>query len=259
MGFEKEILLLFVCACFNGIFFNFGFFYSYNVSYVKLFHPEYPIYLIYTVIIPMDLGLMCMNLVFPKVVRSIGIKNCFFGYALSILLEMVVFVFAPNLLGLYLAYFLLGFAHQFMVMNILYILNVKFPDRLVKFTGYVFSGTAVSLMWGFVFTYIVNPANEEKSVEFLLPTGDKDFTFSETVSLRFPSLCAVYGLSNIIVPCVISNYLDFPRILKPGSESSQRSFFKDREKSLRSMSVFSSRALAGLPIDLAKSIGTIFC
>ena len=110
----------------------------------------------------------------------------------------------------------MGLAHQLMIMTIMFILNQKYPDKLVKYTGFVFTGTAVSYAWGYVFTKVNNPTNEEKTVEYFLPNGDTEHTFSKEVSLRFVYLCLVYGLTNVVVSFGISLFIRVSSQLEEG-------------------------------------------
>ena len=204
MSDTKDLSLLFLAACFNAVFFSFGFFYTYNITYVKVFHPEYPVHLIYTVIIPLNITVMIMNAVYPYLVAFAGIRNCFRLFGILVSLQMIFAVYWPSLAGLYVSHFFFGAAHQLMVMNIIFYINVRFKSNLVRYTGYVFTGTAVSFLWGPVFSKIVNPNNEPKSVKFVLPSGDVEHTFSKEVSLRFPLLCLTYAVCNVIVSFFIS-------------------------------------------------------
>ena len=92
MGDFKDLFLLFIGACINAAYFNFGFFYSYNISYVKVFHPQYPIYLIYLVLIPLNLGLILMNAIFPKLIKIFQVQTCFKIYGVAVSVEMLVLV-----------------------------------------------------------------------------------------------------------------------------------------------------------------------
>jgi hypothetical protein len=154
----------------------------------------------------------------------------------------------------------MGFCHQFMIMNILFILNTKYQENLVKFTGYVFSGTAVSLFWGFVFTLIVNPGNEPKSVEFRLPSGDVEFSFSKEVSLRFPLLCWAYGFVNIVVPCTISFciHISEDSLAKISTLSSRGNDERQSFVNINTLSVISARNLGGFSTEIGQLIGR-FC
>ena len=237
MSTTRELLLLFICCCFNGVFFNIGFFYSYNVSYVKVFYPQYPIYLIYTVIIPMDLGIMLMNAVYPRIIPAIGVNNAFRLFGVLVCVKTFFYIMFPHLVGLYFSYLLLGGSYQLMAMNIIYILNKKYKDNLVRYTGYVFTGTAVALVWGLVFTRIMNPDNEAKTVEFVLENGDKEHTFSREISMRFPYLCVIYAVCNLVVSWVISFLVEFEEVSGfDGNEDSKITDLEDDNVSVLSAS-----------------------
>jgi hypothetical protein len=169
-------------------------------------------------------------------------------------LEMIVSVLFTHLIGVYLSYILMGVGHQLMVMNIIYYLNVRFKENLVRYTGYVFTGTAISFLWGLVFSKIVNPMNIEKTVEFILPSGDIEHTFPPEVSMRFPYLCFVYGVSNLIVSFLISFFISDIEPIENLSVSDQDmvNSFKEGQMSLYSKSFISTASLYSNKNDLKK-------
>ena len=206
----KDLILLFICTCFNGVFFNTGFLFTYSISYIKVFHPEYPVYLLFSVFLSMDAGLMIMSSIFPKIISWVSINNSFRIFAVLIALTSVVLIYWTSLLGMYVGYFLVGFSHRLMTMNLIYILNYKYKEQAVKFTGFVFTGTSICLGWGYIFSKIMNPANEPKTRKFVLPDGGFEHFFSETVSLRFPRMIGIYSACNVLVAVVISFFMSLP-------------------------------------------------
>ena len=199
----KNLLLLFLCACCNGLYFNYGVFFTFIISYFKIFHPESPICIIYTVIIPLNIGVILSSALFPKTVSKIGIKNCLVLYLILANMSLIVFVYITNLLGLYLGHLLMGSSHQLMMMTIIYYINRKYPSNVVQYTGYVFTGTAVCLFWGYIFSKIMNPENQPKTRKFELKGNNVEYAFSIEISKRFPYFCVVYAISNVIFILII--------------------------------------------------------
>jgi hypothetical protein len=136
---------------------------------------------------------------------------------------MIIFVQIPNLFGLYFGHFIFGLSHQLMIMTIIYFLNKKFSNDVVRYTGYVFTGSAVCLLWGYIFSKTVNPFNENKTRKFVLDDNNVEYAFSLNVSKRFPYLCLIYGLSNFVVITIISFIISDIPISKKENENDSES------------------------------------
>lgn len=197
-----------------------------------------------------------MTSLFPKIVSRFGIRNCFRLFGLLVIFDMLLFINFYGILGLYFSYFFFGMSHQFMIMNLIYSINVKYCDNVVRYTGYVFTGTAVSLIWGYIFSYIANPNNEKKTREFTLSSGELEHCFSKEIGRHFPNLCLLYGVSNLLVAFAVS-------FLMSVSDSGQ-SFFSylsinagDENKSLSKFSAYSARILGGIPENMGTLIGKV--
>ena len=215
----RDIIVLLVCCICDGLYFNYGFLFTYHISYVKSFHIDYSISLIYTVIIPVNLGLMFTAYYFQPLVKRLQVKTCLRLYAVSIFVNMILFCVFTNIVWLYISYFLLGALHQLLVMVLIYVLNVKYKHKLVKYTGYVFTGSSVTLIWGYIFSVIMNPNNVEKKMTYILPNGNLEIFFDWSISKNFTSMCMLYGLTNLIVVNAASFLIDIPQHLIDEYES----------------------------------------
>ena len=130
-------------------------------------------------------------------------------------------------------------------MSIIHILTVKYKGEMVRYIGYVFTGSALTLIWGLVFSQIANPDNLEKSVEFVLPNGDREFAFPSEVGNRFPYLCWTYAASNLLMSFVASFFVRVSKktesLLAPNQDSE-----KVRTSVLKLISSQSKHRLLGL-------------
>jgi MFS family permease len=170
-------------------------------------------------------------------------------FGIVVCLQMLVAVVSTHIVGLYVSYFLMGFGHQMMVMSIIHFLSLKYKKEMVKYVGYVFTGSAVAIVWGFVFSVLVNPNNKEKSVRLVLPNGDEELTFPRDVSRRFPYLCVVYAISNLIISLVVSCF-----IYDSSSDIEEPFDFHNEDDSdfinINKLSFYSSHGLLGLSDEI---------
>ena len=178
----KDLFLLFICAFSNGIYFAYGFIIIYHISFIKHFHP-YTIAQIYASVIGLDIGLVGSGMVFPSIVKAIGISNCFRLFSVICSCVMAIFIYCSNIWLVTIGYLLFGFCHQLISMSIIYCLNMKFKENLVKYTGYVFTGTSAScIFWGGLTSVVVNPYNKEKTKVQILDDGNIERYFDYDVS-----------------------------------------------------------------------------
>lgn len=230
--------MLFICCCLNGMYFNYAFLFTYHISFIKQFHIEYPIYLIYSVVVSFNLGLIFTSYCFLPSMNFFRFPNMLRIYALAVFASMCLFAYFSHIIWLYFMYFCLGICHQLMVMNLIFILNVKFKRHLVTYTAIVFTGSSICLVWGYVFTLIMNPSNAPKKMSFTLADGVVENYFDWSVGRNFPVMCMTYGTVNLLAVFLISFFVQIPEKLYAAEEQSARNSLEYRNLSFYSKAIF---------------------
>lgn len=241
-----DLFLLFICAVSNGIYFAYGFIISYHISYIKHFYP-YTIAQIYATVVALDIGLVISGFCYFRLIKAIGINNGFRLYAVLCSLVMVIFVYFPHIFWTSVGYFFIGFSHQLNNMNINYCLNLKFKANLVKYTGYVFTGTSVScIMWGILSFFVVNPGNEPKTQTQVLSGGEVEQFFDFGVAGNMKTFFLIYALVNFVCPMFTSVFF---KVEQPGEGTEDPLVQKEEKPDNAEMlkhSVYATRMIGGI-------------
>ena len=243
----KDLFLLFICAFSNGFYFCHGFTITYHISYIKHFH-SYTIAKIFSTVIFLDIGLLFSGIIFPQSVKKIGLNNCFRFYSIVCALVMLIFIYFTNIWMVSLGYFLIGYCHQLINMSIIYSLNMKFKDNLVKYTGYVFTGTSAScIFWAYLTYRIINPNNQVKTETQILSGGEIEKYFSYDIAVNLQTFFFIYGLVNVICPLITSIF--FSLNINDPDESLIDDSNKDtinNSQNLVEQSMYNTRNIAGI-------------
>lgn len=205
-----KLFLLLTCILSNGIYFSYSFIIPYHMSYLKNFH-LYSIAYIYTSIIALDLGLVWAGINFKKILECFGIKNIFKIYSALIFTAFTFFIYLPNILFTLIGYFICGFCHQLISINVNHCLKIMYKKEVNKYVKYVFLGTYGStIFWGMLSFWIVNPDNQ--LINMMQKFGNKDFEryFSKDVVNNLCKLFAFYAFFNIFWPILTSFFVYFP-------------------------------------------------
>jgi hypothetical protein len=98
-----------------------------------------------------------------------------------------------------------GFCHQLITITILHVLNHKYFTNVVKYTGYVFTGSAISFcIWGLLISLILNPFNLPKSESYTFENGAIENYFPYEVSRNFPKFCFLYASFAFVISFFVS-------------------------------------------------------
>ena len=131
----KLILILFLSNLFNLIYLGFALVIPYQISYIKIFHPEYQVAHILNAVILTDVGFICSSFVFTPLVRAIGVANCFRSYSLLAVLTCFLMVNYNSMCIIMLAYFLVGLKHQLISLTIIYYLTYNLKKNWSDLLG----------------------------------------------------------------------------------------------------------------------------
>lgn len=198
------LISLTIFVSMDAIYGAFSFFENYQASYLKEVHPEYNEAIIYTAALFMDVGLVLANMVAKKIIFIAGIKKTIALNGLIVFLTMALMVQVREIWAVYLGYGLAGFTHQLTTFAVLFILTSKYKKNLVKFTGYVFTGSSLAfLMWGLASKFVINPNNLKQDRVQMTSSGEEKF-FGPEVTRRVPVFFYLYGLTNLVVAVLVS-------------------------------------------------------
>lgn len=198
------LLSLAIFMSMDAIYTAFSFFENYQASYVKEVHPEYSEAIIYTSALFMDVGLIVANSVVKKIIYTIGVRKTIILNGVIVLFFMSLMVWVREIWAVYLGYGLSGFTHQMSTFAVLFILTEKYKENLVKYTGYVFTGTSVAfLVWGFLSKLIINPNNLPQTRIEKTPNGIEKF-YGVEVTSKVPVFFYLYGIVNLVVAVLVA-------------------------------------------------------
>ena len=222
----KDISVLFLCTMTNGLYFINGFLFIYHFSFVKAVHPEYPASSFMAASISMDLGIIFGNAAFEKLVNVIRVRGCLLLYGGMVLLCMFVFGSWTHFAWLYFGYFVAGVAHQLLTITIIYFLSAKYKEDLVRFTGFIFTGSSATFcFWGYVISALLNPDNLSETESYTFPNGAVEMYFPVEVTRNFPKFCKLYSAIALVVSALACCFLSTENksLVKPISEDSSQS------------------------------------
>ena len=198
------LLSLAIFMSMDAIYTAFSFFENYQASYIKELHPSYSEAVIYTSALFMDIGLVLANGVVKKIIFYIGVKKTIILNGVIVLFYMWLMVTVRDIWAVYLGYGLSGFTHQMSTFAVLFLLTEKYQDNLVKYTGYVFTGTSIAfLVWGLLSKMIINPDNLPQSRVEVTPNGAEKF-YGHEVTSKVPIFFYLYGFTNLVVAILVA-------------------------------------------------------
>ena len=207
-----DILMMFLCAVANGLYFVCGMLFTYQISWIKQGHPEVSVAMGYSCFIFLDLGLVIANQLAEPLVHVIGPFNLLRINGVMAVIFNYLFIYYNSLYMLYAGYFISGLCHQTMTFSLIYILSRNHKDNLISATGYVFSGSAVTfLITALATMYIVNPKNLRETESSVVDGGDTEFYFNKEVTQGFLVYCYLYAAFNFVISFLAS----FVITLKP--------------------------------------------
>ena len=249
----KDLLLFFLCMSGNVIYFSYGFFFSYHVGYVKHFH-EYSIATIFSTVFLMDFGLMFANAIFPRMFRAIGINNCFRMYGVACSLAMAVYSLFTHFVWLCAGSLLVGFSTQLIILSVNYCLSAKYYSRLVRYTGYVFTGTSVAnVLCGLATALVINPENRPRTMKSLLPNGQTEAYFDYSVTVHTPRFFALYAAYNALFSFMTAALFELgDKGFSPKNEQLLLDAISAKPQSLLRASIISTRGLGNLSINFVR-------
>ena len=189
-----ELGSLFLLISMLGMYTGFGLLIDYHTSFIKESYPNYTRPQIYLSIIFLDFGIVIANSFVHRLIGYAGItKTLQLGGNLAVI-TCTLMIFFTNIFTVYFAYLMTGVVYQIYTFCTIYFLGSKFKDKMITYSGYVFSGSSVSyLIWGVCGSFLINPTNESQNVK----SGD-EMIFPHSVSARFPIFCCIYGFANIL-------------------------------------------------------------
>jgi MFS family permease len=204
----KDLIGLFWLIATQGIYSAYGLFINYHIAYIKQDHPSYSKQLIYTTVILLDLGMVFSNYFIMNLISKFGIRTTLqIGGNISMLASILA-IFFTNIFVTYFVYLLFGGVYQIFTFSTLFYLGLKYEKDLVKYSGYIFTGSSMSyLIFGYGSSLIMNYQNFEESK--LIVSGDlQEYVFPDQVSNRFPIFLGINGLVTIMAAFVTSWILE---------------------------------------------------
>ena len=207
-----DILMMFLCAVANGVYFVCGMLFTYHISWIKQDHPEVSVAMGYSCFIFMDIGLVIANQLAEPLIHVIGPFNLLRINGILAVIFNYIFIYYNSLYMLYVGYFITGICHQTITFSLIYILSRNHKNNLISATGYVFSGSAVTfLVTALATMYIINPKNLKETQSSVVDGGDTEFYFDKEVTQGFLVYCYLYAAFNFFISFLAS----FVITLKP--------------------------------------------
>ena len=216
---------VFIFGCINltlSSYFMFGTIVFYMHSYLKHFNPIITMKEIFGVIWVLFFGNVVASWAIPFTVSILGLKNAIRFGALLNALNCFFFHWAHWFPFVAFNTLILGFVFKFMQLLSVMYFQATHPDN--SSTCYSLSGLGMnigSLVWTLLFTYYINPSNEQP-LETNPLDASQEVYFSFNIAGRFASIMNIQALFVFLSVLLLSFQFDEPEVY----QSNFRHFFK---------------------------------